>query len=438
MSKAKGTYVDFDIVDDKGEVIQEGREESCYADMTYGSVPKTTAKVVLYFNDNYKETPYSEKEVRRWVKDVRSWGFPFVYKGINPDYGYEIHMPIKTKRKEYYKNKLHFSSGLTLIRYLYEDRINRLPRKYFELCEEVGKGVDTFKAMQIAHSMLGCGANTNHMLMCQEVSKVRSIEEVMPKVLSYKGSIYSDNGAAITSFWNTHSLPVNVPAYKKDYKKFYKMIVDEKVKKVNVYVVGGDTGYANWLPNTKVVKTLDSADVVLFTGGEDVDPSLYGEPMGKYTGSNLMRDLEEKKIFQKAAEAGKKMLGICRGSQFLCVMAGGKLVQHQQNPLSIHKISLEDGNVINITSTHHQAAYPYNLNMFQYRIIGWTNYISRMHLDGNDTELNPKKECEIVKYHKIKALGIQGHPEFEHFQAAEPESLKVLQELYEKFVTDKL
>ena len=77
----------------------------------------------------------------------------------------------------------------------------------------------------------------------------------------------------------------------------------------------------------------------------------------------------------------------------------------------IHDIATIDKKVFKITSTHHQAAYPYNIPTEDYELIGWTENISRFHLGGNNEELNPGKEVEIIYYPKTNDLGIQGHPE---------------------------
>lgn len=91
-------------------------------------------------------------------------------------------------------------------------------------------------------------------------------------------------------------------------------------------------------------------------------------------------------------------------------MNGGKLVQHQDNPLFIHNIKTYTDEDMLITSTHHQAAYPYNLKKDEYKILGWTTDISKFHQDGNQKELPLDKEVEIVYYPKTRCLGIQGHP----------------------------
>lgn len=82
---------------------------------------------------------------------------------------------------------------------------------------------------------------------------------------------------------------------------------------MKVFVVGGSVGYANFLEDVSIVKDIKEADLVLFTGGEDVDPSLYGHSKHPKTYSNLKRDLEEKKIFESIDPNKQVCLGICRG-----------------------------------------------------------------------------------------------------------------------------
>lgn len=179
-----------------------------------------------------------------------------------------------------------------------------------------------------------------------------------------------------------------------------------------IYVVGNSNEYTNWMEGV-ITKHLENATLVLFTGGEDVDPGLYDEPIHPRTGFNRTRDNKEVEVFNKAQELGIKCIGICRGSQFLCVMSGGKLVQHQENPLFVHNIETFDGKVIPITSTHHQAQYPYVLPSDSYKLLAWSKGISNVHEDGNQKELPlpNNKEAEIVYYKHTDCLAIQGHPE---------------------------
>lgn len=198
--------------------------------------------------------------------------------------------------------------------------------------------------------------------------------------------------------------------------------------KYKIYVVGPAVGYANWM-KCEIVNNIEEADLVLFTGGEDVTPSLYGEYAHPTTYYNNSRDTSEIKIYEKALKLDKKFIGICRGSQFLCVMSGGKLIQHMSHP-SNHMINMYDGEPLEVTSSHHQMMYPFNLPDKHYSILGWTEGLSRMHLGGNNEEmvLPSNMEPEIVYFKDTWSLCIQSHPEWQGLN--HPTVLK-LQEILE-------
>lgn len=189
------------------------------------------------------------------------------------------------------------------------------------------------------------------------------------------------------------------------------------MKMRKIYIVGElGVNYINWMNGVRV-NFLNEADLVLFTGGEDVDPSMYDAPRHPFTRSNLARDRREIMDYWAAKQLGKKLIGICRGAQFLCVMAGGDLVQHQANPSMVHPITTLDGRELLVTSTHHQAQWPYLLEEGkEYKMLGWSVGMSPFHHDGEQLEIvlgavDGDKEAEVVYYPHIKALGIQPHPE---------------------------
>ncbi|HEY6020843.1 MAG TPA: gamma-glutamyl-gamma-aminobutyrate hydrolase family protein, partial [Candidatus Paceibacterota bacterium] len=78
------------------------------------------------------------------------------------------------------------------------------------------------------------------------------------------------------------------------------------------YVVGGGMEYIRLLFEFGYdgATGLDGADFVLFTGGEDVNPEIYGEvPMAK-TEFNRLRDMKEQVIYQACVNRGLPMVGI--------------------------------------------------------------------------------------------------------------------------------
>lgn len=202
-----------------------------------------------------------------------------------------------------------------------------------------------------------------------------------------------------------------------------------------IYVVGPAKLYSKWIQNHELVENLEDADIVMFTGGEDVTPSLYGARQHPTTYSNLSRDLEEKAIFEKVKPT-QLCIGICRGSQFLCVMNGGKLIQNVNNhaQFGTHAIrDLKQTCEYEITSTHHQMQYPFNLEESQYEILYYAP--QRAHYYEGDGIQEPMVEPEIVLYKvegKPKCLAIQGHPEI---MRPESPTLEMLNKLVDKYVT---
>lgn len=97
----------------------------------------------------------------------------------------------------------------------------------------------------------------------------------------------------------------------------------KKTKKV--FVVGDATEYANWIEGCILTDNMEEADIVLFTGGEDVDPSLYGCEKHYTTYSNVKRDLAEKAIFEKVRPE-QLCLGICRGLRIAAHVKHGELL----------------------------------------------------------------------------------------------------------------
>lgn len=186
---------------------------------------------------------------------------------------------------------------------------------------------------------------------------------------------------------------------------------------MKIYVVGGADNYVNFIENVQLTNKLEDAQLVVFTGGEDVTPSLYGCKKHRTTYSNLKRDQDEQTIFSKIDPKKQVCLGICRGSQFLCVMNGGKLVQNVCNHATGFTHGISDGKrIYQITSTHHQMQYPFNLEQEDYDLL-FTSYGTESNFyegDGIDPYILPDREPEIVLYHKEnlpKCLAVQGHPE---------------------------
>jgi putative glutamine amidotransferase len=82
-------------------------------------------------------------------------------------------------------------------------------------------------------------------------------------------------------------------------------------------------------PGAALAETLDRVDGLIFSGGSDLDPELYGEEAHEETlGVVRERDEFELRLMQAALERDVPLLAICRGSQVLNVALGGGIEQH--------------------------------------------------------------------------------------------------------------
>lgn len=202
-----------------------------------------------------------------------------------------------------------------------------------------------------------------------------------------------------------------------------------------VYIVNGSAAYRMLFASLGFVASnnLNDAHLVVFTGGEDVTPGIYGDAPHKYTGNNVYRDQQEARIFEQAAENGTPMVGICRGGQFLNVMSGGRMYQHVTNHAigGLHLITdTRTGETVYVTSTHHQMFMPSPEALV----------VATAHLGGTrewyDQEIFRKdtseEDIEVVYYKNTKCLCFQPHPEFngKDYQPMKDYFAKILLEFF--------
>jgi gamma-glutamyl-gamma-aminobutyrate hydrolase PuuD len=123
-------------------------------------------------------------------------------------------------------------------------------------------------------------------------------------------------------------------------------------------------------------ETLESLDGLVFSGGSDLDPDLYGQPAHPETVDVVPeRDRAELTLLTAALARDLPVLAICRGSQVLNVAAGGDLVQHLPDDVghdghkhtpgefAEHDVALDEGTRLGallgaqapVKSHHHQG-----------------------------------------------------------------------------------
>lgn len=166
--------------------------------------------------------------------------------------------------------------------------------------------------------------------------------------------------------------------------------------------------------------SVDDADIVVFIGGEDVNPALYGEKPIKSTYFTEDRDTYESVMYARAVDQGKVLFGICRGAQFIHAKSGGRLWQDVNNHAGPdhHIYDIEEDVTVQATSLHHQMLRDHpDLAIVAHsaRQVA-TNFEAERDIVITDRANHPhddlyEMEIEAGYYTKIKAFFVQGHPE---------------------------
>lgn len=148
-------------------------------------------------------------------------------------------------------------------------------------------------------------------------------------------------------------------------------------------------------------------------GGEDISPSLYGKEVSHWTGATSRpsrRDVIEWYLMMRAVELGMPIIGICRGAQMLCALAGGKLYQHVNGHAGRpHKVVCLDGEEFEVSSLHHQMMNPEGVD--HEMVARSKDILSDKHLDVDD-DVVATVEPEFVYFPKVKGIAVQWHPEY--------------------------
>jgi putative glutamine amidotransferase len=171
------------------------------------------------------------------------------------------------------------------------------------------------------------------------------------------------------------------------------------------------------LPIVKEVATttlpaeLKKGDLLVVWGGADISPTMYNRAVGKYTGADShlsKRDHIEWELMKRAKELNIPIIGVCRGAQMLCALAGGFLIQHVEKHSGQHVVLTIDGEELITNSIHHQMMYPWGVDHKMLASI--KTKLSKVHLDV-DTHVDIEEEPEYVYFPKVKGFAVQWHPE---------------------------
>lgn len=162
-------------------------------------------------------------------------------------------------------------------------------------------------------------------------------------------------------------------------------------------------------------------DGLVLQGGADVSPHSYSElaTRPEWSGDRA-RDMYELELLHEFIEAGKPVLGICRGCQLINVAFGGTLYQDIASdvPTAIEHVNdLYD-------SHHHEIQFPANSTfaaMLGHPEHAKVNSIHHQAVKDLGRDLNIEAVAgqdnivEAIRYQKANfVVGLQWHPEFHH------------------------
>lgn len=180
-----------------------------------------------------------------------------------------------------------------------------------------------------------------------------------------------------------------------------------------------DTGGILHRSNIRLSDYARHLDGLMLQGGADVSPMSYGEePLSREWAGDRLRDEYEIELLHEFIEAGKPVLGVCRGLQLINVAYGGTLYQDiaQQVPQArrhvtdayekhLHEVRFEPGGGLarlypgmtnaQVTSIHHQSVKTVGRNL---RVEAWSE---------------SDRVIEAIRgAGSSYVLGVQWHPEF--------------------------
>jgi len=161
----------------------------------------------------------------------------------------------------------------------------------------------------------------------------------------------------------------------------------------------------------------DTVDIVLFSGGEDVHPFLYGEKLMTGTYTNIIRDRKDNRLFRIAQRAAKPCVGICRGAQLLNVLSGGSLWQDVNNHGKSHPaFDFVNKRELLVTSTHHQMMRPAKDALWVAGARSASKLCCENSYIHHKVERGPNdwNDPEVVYISRTNSLCFQPHPEFDN------------------------
>jgi gamma-glutamyl-gamma-aminobutyrate hydrolase PuuD len=135
---------------------------------------------------------------------------------------------------------------------------------------------------------------------------------------------------------------------------------------------------------------LKEGDALVIWGGEDISPLLYKKPLSSRGGGSVppsRRDMVEWALMKRAQELKVPILGMCRGAQMLCALAGGHLLQ----------------------DVNKHGMYPWGVPHEMLASIKQPLSTTRYEVENL---VDIPEEPEFVYFPEVKGYAVQWHPEY--------------------------
>lgn len=182
--------------------------------------------------------------------------------------------------------------------------------------------------------------------------------------------------------------------------------------------------------STKDPKDLKEGDILVIWGGSDISPALYNKPVSRFTGATgapSHRDRVEWALMQQAKTLNIPIIGVCRGAQMLCALAGGTLLQDVNNHGGTHVVETPTGYEFMTNSIHHQMMYPWKVKHEMLASI--RTPLATRHYDVENLVVIDE-EPEYVYFPEVKGFAVQWHPE--GMQVESPATQYIFQTIAER------
>lgn len=185
---------------------------------------------------------------------------------------------------------------------------------------------------------------------------------------------------------------------------------------------------------------LSIIDGIMFTGGNDISPMLYGEnPIKEVVSISEDRDYFEFLLYKKAYMRSIPMLGICRGVQLINTAAGGTLYQdinaQKENSISHSQSDTPASNLYHSIKISKDSKLYSIMGSEELSVNSFHHQSVKKTAPGfNITALSPDGIVEAIEStDKSFILGVQWHPE--GLVDKHPEFLKLFKALIDASLT---